>query len=78
MIHQTGVKNWYCFGVLLTRHNHHIQSTAQKWSFPLKISLVNVTKSAGTADLDTFSGEVFNGKLHFLFSGDVSKTLANI
>ena len=33
----------------------------KKWSFPLKISSVNVTKSA-------FTDEILNGKLHFLCS----------
>ena len=32
----------------------------KKWSFPLRISSVNVTKSAVT-----FTEEIFNGKLHF-------------
>ena len=40
--------------------------TAQKISFPLRISLVNLTKSA--ADLGTFTEEILNGKLHFLCS----------
>ena len=33
-----------------------------KWSFPLRISSVNVIKSA---DLVTFTEEILNGKLHF-------------
>ena len=36
---------------------------AQKWSFPSRISSVNVTKSA---DLVTFTEENLNGKPHFL------------
>ena len=41
-------------------------ATAQKkWSFPLRISSVNVTKSAETADLVTFTEEILNGKLHY-------------
>ena len=39
--------------------------TAQKWSFPWKISLVNVNNS----DLLTVTKEILNGKLNFLFSG---------
>ena len=35
----------------------------EKWSFPLRISLVNVT-----ADLVIFTEEILNGKLHFLCS----------
>ena len=34
------------------------------WSFPLRISLVNVTKSARNCNK-----EILNGKLHFLYSG---------
>ena len=41
--------------------------TAQKIksNFPLIISSVNVTKTAETADLVTFTEEIPNGKLHF-------------
>ena len=34
----------------------------KKWSFQLRIPLVNVTKSAGTAELVTFTEEILNGK----------------
>ena len=34
------------------------------WSFPLRISLVNVTKSARNCNK-----EILNGKLHFLYNG---------
>ena len=40
----------------------------KNWSFPLRISSVNVTKSAVPADLVTFTEEILNGKLHFLCS----------
>ena len=50
-----------------------IKINAQKLSFPLRISSVNVTISAGncrkpqeTADFVTFTDEILNGKLHFL------------
>ena len=46
----------YIFDRFLTLH--------KKWSFPLRISSVNVTKSAETADLVTFT----EGKLHKYFS----------
>ena len=39
----------------------------RKFSFPLRISSVNVTKST-TADLATFTEEIPNGKLPFLCS----------
>ena len=35
----------------------------KKWSFPLMVSSVNVTKSAGN-----FTEEILNGKIHFLCS----------
>ena len=48
----------------------------KKWSFPLRISSVNVTaENAGhagnlqkNADLVTFTEEILNGKIHFLCS----------
>ena len=49
-----------------------VESTAQKCSFPLRISSVNVTKSCVFmqfhAYLVTFNKETLNGKLHFLCS----------
>ena len=49
-----------------------VESTAQKCSFPLRISSVNVTKSCVFtqfhAYLVTFNRETLNGKLHFLCS----------
>ena len=43
-------------------------SLHKKWGFPLSISSLNVTKSAGNCDLVTFTEEILNGKLHFLCS----------
>ena len=45
-------------------------SLHKKWRFPLRISSVNVTKSANpeTANLVTLTEEILNGKLHFLCS----------
>ena len=40
----------------------------KKWSFPLGISSVNVTKPQKFADLVTFIEEILDGKLHFLCS----------
>ena len=40
-------------------------SLHKKWSFPLRISPVNVTKSDFPADLVTFTGEILNEKLDF-------------
>ena len=40
----------------------------KKWSFPLRISSVNMTKSTGNCGLVTFTEEILNGKLHFLCS----------
>ena len=44
----------------------------RKWNFPLRVSLVNVTKSAGNCGLITFTGEILNGKFHFLCSATCS------
>ena len=43
-------------------------SLLEKWSFPLRISSVNVTKSVESCGLVTFAGEIFNVKLRFLCS----------
>ena len=37
-------------------------------NLPVRISPVNVTKFAKTTDLVTFTGEILNGKFHFLCS----------
>ena len=42
--------------------------TAKNWSFPIRISSVNVTKPQIPADLVTFTEEIFNGKFHLLCS----------
>ena len=42
-------------------------SLHKKWSFPLTISSINVTKSAVFWGLVTFTEEILDGKLHFLF-----------
>ena len=46
---------WICSHSSVTRY--------KKWSFPLRISSVNVTKSAGNCILATFTEEILNGKL---------------
>ena len=51
--------------------------TAQKWSFPLKISSVNVTKSAGNCWFGHFNEDVLNGKLHFLSSACCDNVLSS-
>ena len=40
----------------------------KKWSFPLRISPVNMTKSTGNCGLVTFTEEILDRKLHFLCS----------
>ena len=57
----------WCLFVELEHMQHRILH--KKWSFPLKISSVNVTKSAGNCGLVTVAEEIFNGKLHFLCCG---------
>ena len=44
----------------------HSSYCAKKWTFPLRISSVNVIESAIYADLVTFTVEILSGKLHFL------------
>ena len=51
---------FYLLQSLLTLH--------KKRSFPFRISSVNVTKSAVSCGLFTFTEEVLNGKFHFLCS----------
>ena len=45
--------------------SHEIQHCTKNEVFPLRISLVNVTKSAVSADLVTFTEDILNSKLHF-------------
>ena len=57
---------------------------AQKMKFPLKISSVNVIKSAGYCGFDHIPEEILNGKLHFFCSvltwitEPVKKVLTNL
>ena len=54
----------------IVNHNKTV-ATAQKnkeWSFPLKISSVNVTKSSIICGFGPFAEEIVSGKLHFLCS----------
>ena len=44
---------------------HFIVITAQKWSFPLRISSVNLTKFAGKCGFGHITGEILIGKPHF-------------
>ena len=44
----------------------------KKWSFPLRISSVNMTKFP---DLVTFTDEILNGKLHFSLSKNISNNI---
>ena len=43
--------------------------------FPLRIYSVNETKSGGNADLVTFTKEILNEKLYFLFGEGSSKQM---
>ena len=40
----------------------------KKWSFPLRISSINITNSAANCGLVTFTEKILNGKLHFFCS----------
>ena len=48
------------------RNSSQFSTLHKKWSFPLRISSVNVTNQQFPADLVTFSEEMLNGKLHIL------------
>ena len=50
---------------LIMQHNLSYNPQHKKWSFPLRVSSVNVTNPQFSADLATFSEKIFNGKLHF-------------
>ena len=48
---------------------HSYITLHKKWSFPLRISSVNVTKTTGNCGFGiTFTEEILNGKLQFLCS----------
>ena len=63
-------EQWHKMGLLLERNSFHRQQNSlhEKWSFPLRISSVNVTKSAGFCGFSHIYDEILNGKLHFLCS----------
>ena len=48
------------------RITYQDNTVRRKWSFLLRISPVNVTKSAVSGKLVKFTGEILNGKFHFL------------
>ena len=51
----------------------------KNWSFPLRISSVNVTKSAGNhRKLVTFTEEILNGKLYFLCSMNETENIVHV
>ena len=60
---------WLVFKKPLTLH--------KKWSFPLRISSVNVTKSTVSCGfgLVIFTEEILNGELHFLWSVSLDPSL---
>ena len=43
----------------------------KKWSFQLRISSVNVTKTAVSCGFGEFTEEILNGKIYFLCSNGV-------
>ena len=56
---------------------NELLSLHKKWSFPLRISSVNVTKLEFPADLVIFTEEIVNGKLHFLCSAFLNFSVAD-
>ena len=63
------------FEVMFIKQSHTLH---KKWSLPLRISSVNVTKSAETCGFVTFSEEILNGKLYFLCSEKLSKSVETV
>ena len=63
------------FEVMFIKQSHTVH---KKWSLPLRISSVNVTKSAETCGFVTFSEEILNGKLYFLCSEKLSKSVETV
>ena len=45
----------------------------KKWSFPLWIYLINVTKSVGYCGFGPFTGEILNEKLKFMGSANIKQ-----
>ena len=45
-----------------------LETLHKKWSFPFRISSINMTKSAENCEFGHITEEVFKGKLHFLCS----------
>ena len=61
------VSAYACFKIFLRNHLKLVMLTLhRKWSFSLRISSVNMTKSEFPADLVTFTEEILNGKLFFV------------
>ena len=63
------------FEVMFIKQSHTLH---KKWSLPLRISSVNVTKSAETCGFVTFSEEILNGKLYFLCSEKLSNSVETV
>ena len=59
-------KKLYIKNIIQKKNNNVFWTLHKKINFPLRISSVNVTKSAETAYLVTFAEETLNGKCHFL------------
>ena len=54
------------------------QTLHKKWSLPLRSSSVNVATSAENCGFVTFSEEILNGKLYFLCSEKLSKSVETV
>ena len=62
--------NYHVIILKLLIHNYY---TAQKWSFAIRICLVNMKKSVQfSVDLFTFTKEILSGKPSFLCSDGIS------
>ena len=67
----------HCARILVKQMLKELQPLHKKWSFPLRISSVNVTKSAVSSGFVTFTEAILNGKLHFLCSEPYKNGVSN-
>ena len=66
-IHIQIYRQWKCYSCKISNIGTRV-TLHKKWSFPLRISPVNMTKSAVSCSLVTFTIEILNGKLQVLCS----------
>ena len=70
-----GVRRCFSFWMFHNWSSMCTTHTAQKWSFPLRISSVNTTTPQEIVDFVTFTEEILNRILHFLCSDTILSCL---